>query len=138
MRQFDGASGDLIQNLYDGLLQYHYLKRPYTLEPNIAAKMPTASADGLTYTWTIRDDVYFIDNKCFKDGKGRKVTVDDVLYSIKRFADANVNTNSYHVLLKDVIGVSTIFMKRPRKIRNSITPKRRWMVSKRLMPRPSV
>ena len=87
MRQFDGASGDLVQNLYDGLLQYHYLKRPYTLQPNLVTKMPTISPDGLTYTWELRDDVYFIDNPCFKNGKGRRVTTDDVIYSIKRFAE---------------------------------------------------
>ncbi|MEE2788307.1 MAG: ABC transporter substrate-binding protein [Myxococcota bacterium] len=114
MRQFDGASGDIIQNLYDGLLQYNYLKRPYELEPNIAAKMPEPSADGLSYTWTIRDDVFFIDNACFPDGKGRKVTVDDVIYSIKRFADANVNTTSYPVLLKGVIAGLDEFRKKTR------------------------
>ncbi len=29
-----------VQSVYDAPLQYHYLKRPYTLEPNIAKSMP--------------------------------------------------------------------------------------------------
>lgn len=29
-----------VQSVYDSPLQYHYLKRPYTLEPNILSKMP--------------------------------------------------------------------------------------------------
>ena len=103
MRQFDGASGDIVRNLYDSLLQYHYLKRPYELEPNVVTAMPTPSADGLTYSFELRDDVFFIDDPCFKDGKGRRMTSDDVLYSLKRFADANINPSSYHVLLKGTV-----------------------------------
>src|SRR4051812_16750991 len=49
--QLDEASGDLILNLYDRLLEYDYLKRPYTLAPNLAAKLPELSADKLTLTW---------------------------------------------------------------------------------------
>ena len=29
-----------VQSIYDSPLQYHYLKRPYTLEPNITSQMP--------------------------------------------------------------------------------------------------
>lgn len=103
MRQFDGASGDLIRNLYDSLFEYSYLKRPYQLRPNLLKAMPEKSADGLSYTFELRGDVKFIDNECFPNGKGRVITSDDVLYSLKRFADANINTSSFHVLLKDKI-----------------------------------
>src|SRR3954470_8093968 len=36
---------------YESLLQYHYLKRPYVLQPNLAESMPEVSADGTTYTF---------------------------------------------------------------------------------------
>ena len=98
MRQFDGASGDLIRNLYDSLFEYSYLKRPYQLRPNLLKAMPEKSADGLSYTFELRGDVKFIDNECFPNGKGRVITSDDVLYSLKRFADANINTSSFHVI----------------------------------------
>ncbi|MBH23025.1 MAG: ABC transporter substrate-binding protein [Myxococcales bacterium] len=100
-KQFDSASAELIDNVYDTLLDYHYLKRPYELVPNLVSEMPSLSEDGLTYTFKLRKGIKFADDDCFPEGKGRELNADDVIYSIKRFADANINTNSYHVLLKD-------------------------------------
>lgn len=103
--QFDSASAEIIQNVYDTLLQYHYLKRPYQLEPSLLTRMPELSADGLTYSFELRDDAFFIDDPCFPGGKGRVVTSDDVIYSIKRFADANTNTQSYMLWENVVAGM---------------------------------
>ena len=99
-QQFDAVSMDIINNVYDTLLEYHYLKRPYELTPNLLAKMPELAEDQVTYTFTLRPGVMFHDDECFEDGKGRALTTDDVLYTLKRFADANINTTSYPVLLK--------------------------------------
>lgn len=93
--QFDSASAEIIQNVYDTLVEYSYLKRPYQLEPSLLTKMPELSADGLVYSFELRDDARFMDDPCFPGGKGRLLNADDVIYSIKRFADANTNTNSY-------------------------------------------
>jgi oligopeptide transport system substrate-binding protein len=103
MVQFDSASGNIISNVYDTLVEYHYLKRPYELVPNLLAAMPHVAKNNLTYTFKLRKDVSFIDNKCFVDGKGRPLVADDVMYSLKRFADANVNQKSYQVLLASKI-----------------------------------
>ena len=73
--------------VYDTLYEYKYLQTPYTLKPNLAVAMPTVSADGLTYTIKIKQGVYFIDDPAFADGKGRGVTAQDFVYSIKRHFD---------------------------------------------------
>ncbi len=99
-KQFDMVSGEIITNVYDMLLEYHYLKRPYELVPNLLSKMPELGADKLTYRFTLRQGIKFHDDPCFEGGKGRELTADDVLYSLKRFADVNVNSRSYQVLLK--------------------------------------
>ena len=39
-RQFDAASADIIMNVYDTLLEYHYLARPYRLAPNLVSELP--------------------------------------------------------------------------------------------------
>lgn len=96
--QLDGASGDIVQNVYDPLLQYHYLKRPYDIEPNLLAKMPETAADKVTITFELRKGVFFIDDECFAGGKGRELKADDVIYSIKRYADANINNQSWFML----------------------------------------
>lgn len=89
----DTYSSNEIARVYEGLLSYHYLKRPYELIPNLAESMPEVSEDGLTYTFTIKKGVKFHDNKCFKDGKGRELKANDFVFSIKRMADAkNIST----------------------------------------------
>jgi ABC-type transport system substrate-binding protein len=103
--QFDQASNELISNVYDTLVQYDYLQRPYTLQANLLTGMPELSADGLTYRFELRDDVYFHDDPCFSGSKGRKLIADDVIYSLKRFADANVNVRSYTLLHGAIAGM---------------------------------
>jgi oligopeptide transport system substrate-binding protein len=105
MRQFDQASAEIIMNVYDTLLEYHYLDRPYSLTPNLLASMPEPKADGKTYIMRLRDDVRFHDDECFEDGKGRPFVSDDAIYSIKRFADANVNNKSYALIAGYIVGL---------------------------------
>ena len=102
VRQFDSASAQIIGNVYDTLLEYHYLRRPYELVPGLLARMPEKQADGVTYIFTLRSGVRFVDDLAFAGGVGREVTIDDVIYSIKRFADANLNAKSY-MLMQGVI-----------------------------------
>lgn len=45
------------------------------------------SADGLQYRFHLRNDVYFHDDACFPDGKGRRMVAEDVAYSFKRLLD---------------------------------------------------
>ncbi|HMI94545.1 MAG TPA: ABC transporter substrate-binding protein, partial [Polyangiales bacterium] len=115
VKQFDAASAELIQNVYDSLLEYHYLKRPYELTPTLLRKMPELSADGLTYSFELRDDVRFIDDPCFPGGKGRPLVSDDVIYSFKRFADANTNDQSYVLWQGVVVGMDE-FREQTRKL----------------------
>jgi ABC-type transport system substrate-binding protein len=80
-------SNYVIRIAYDTLYAYKYLARPYELEPNLAAAMPEISPDGLTYTIPIKRGVRFVDDPAFADGKGRELTAEDVVYSLKRHFD---------------------------------------------------
>lgn len=89
----DTYSSYEISRVYEGLLAFHYLKRPYKLIPNLAESMPEVSKDGLEYTFKVKKGVFFHDNKCFPNGKGREVNASDFLYAIKRMADPkNIST----------------------------------------------
>ncbi len=105
VRQFDGASSDLVSMVYSSLLRYAYLERPFKLEPDLLERMPELSADRLTYTLRLRKGVRFHDNACFPGGKGRELVADDVLYSLRRFADANLNTKSWFMMEGSVVGL---------------------------------
>ena len=82
----DSASHGVANEIFECLYQYHYLKRPYQLIPHLAADMPQISEDGLTYIIPIRKGLYFTDDPCFENGKGKELTAHDVVYSWKRTA----------------------------------------------------
>lgn len=54
------------------------------------AKSWEVSEDGLTYTFHLRDDVFFHDNELFRGRKGRKMKASDVVYSFGRIIDPSV------------------------------------------------
>ncbi len=54
------------------------------------AKSWQISADATTYTFNLRNDVYFQDDPVFKNGKGRKVVASDFAYSFYRLIDPKV------------------------------------------------
>jgi len=83
----DEYSLAVCSQIFETLYQYHYLKRPYQLVPLLAEDMPQISDDKLTYTIKIKKGVYFQDDVCFPDGKGREFKAQDVVYAIKRMAN---------------------------------------------------
>lgn len=91
----DVASSMMIGRVYEGLLEYAYLDRPYHVEPMLAAKLPEISNDGLTYTFHLRKGIFFQDDPCFPGGKGRELTAGDFVYSIKRVADLKNASSGY-------------------------------------------
>ena len=94
----DLYSGREIGKIYEGLLEYHWLKVPYELAPNLAEAMPEISKDGITYTFKIRKGVLFQDDAAFPNGKGRELEASDFVYSIKRLADSKTQANGWWIL----------------------------------------
>ena len=53
------------------------------------AKAWTFSADKKEMLFQLRTDVYFHNDPCFKNGQGRRLTANDVVYSFTRLTDKN-------------------------------------------------
>ena len=104
-RQFDISSNDIVSMTYNTLLRYSYLERPYKLQPDLLEQMPQLSPDQLTYTFTLKKGIRFHDNACFPGGKGRELNSDDVLFSLRRYADARINTKSWFAMEGAVAGL---------------------------------
>ncbi|MBY0471009.1 hypothetical protein K2X30_07545 [bacterium] len=104
----DLPSTEQLGNAYEGLLQYHYLKRPYTLAPNLAEALPQISADGKTITFKIKKGVLFHDDPCFKEteGRGRELVANDFVFSIRRSADPKLRSHSWTYLDQMVVGLN--------------------------------
>lgn len=76
-----------VNQLFNGLVQMNDSLR---IIPSIAKKW-TLSEDKLVYTFTLRNDVYFHDNKCFDKETGRKVVAKDFVFSLNRLYDPKVS-----------------------------------------------
>lgn len=77
-----------VNQLFDGLVE---LDAQLQIQPSIA-KSWNISDDGLTYTFSLRPDVFFHDHTVFPNGKGRKVVANDVLFSFNRILDDRIGS----------------------------------------------
>ena len=75
----------VVHQIYNTLIQ---TDDSLHLVPSLA-KSWEISADNLTYTFHLRTDVFFHDNEAFPNGKGRRMTASDVVYSFSRIIDRN-------------------------------------------------
>ncbi|WP_316836255.1 ABC transporter substrate-binding protein [Pedobacter nutrimenti] len=79
----------MMNQIFNGLIQID--SNLHTV-PCIA-KTWQVSADGLSYTFNLRSDVYFHDSPLFKNGRGRKVIAPDFVYSFYRLIDPKVGSS---------------------------------------------
>jgi len=88
----------VIGYVYDTLLGYHYLKRPFTLIPGMAEQVPEAREleDGrVAYRFRLRPGLLFHEDACFSQGGGartRAVGAADVAFSLARVGDPAVGS----------------------------------------------
>lgn len=102
----DLYTNQVISNIYETLLQYHYLKRPLELEPLLAASMPEVSKDGLTHTFKIKKGVRFQDDEGFPEGKGRELKAQDFIYAWKRLADSRNQSDGFWIFDGKIKGLN--------------------------------
>lgn len=79
----------MTNQIFNGLVQ---IDRDLNPVPCIAKRWEI-SADGLTYTFYLRNDVYFHNSELFEGGKGRKVVAEDFSYSFNRLIDPKVGSS---------------------------------------------
>jgi len=74
-----------VHQLYNTLVE---IDSNMQIAPSLAKRW-TISEDNLVFTFYLRDSVYFTNDDCFENGKGRKLTAADVAYSFERIVDKN-------------------------------------------------
>ncbi len=77
-----------VNQLFNGLAQ---MDDKLNIKPCIA-KSWNISEDGRTYTFHLRNDVFFHDHELFKNSKGRKVIASDFVYSFNRLYNPKVSS----------------------------------------------
>jgi ABC-type transport system substrate-binding protein len=103
----DTETAEEICRVYEGLMEYSYLDRPFKAIPRLAEAMPEISADGLMYTFHLKHGVRFSDDKCFPNGKGREVTANDFIYSFKRLLHPKNQSDGDWIFIQHVLGAKS-------------------------------
>ena len=93
----DSGSAEFIVEIFSGLV---------TISPELNIELDLAesfevSDDGLVYTFTLRDDAFF--------HQGRRVTADDVRWSMERAASRELASPTALAYLGDILGVRERF-----------------------------
>ena len=101
----DTASHGVCSEFYESLYSYHYLRRPHEIVPELAATMPEISEEGMLYRIPIKQGIYFHDDPCFPDAKGRTLTAHDFVYAFKRIANVKVLSKSWYIFDGRVLGL---------------------------------
>ncbi|MCX6140144.1 MAG: ABC transporter substrate-binding protein [Candidatus Kapabacteria bacterium] len=101
----DVTSSHIVINIYDQLIGFD---SALTIKPMLAKEW-FISTDGMTYTYILRNNAVFHDDPCFPNGKGRRVTAEDVRYSLTRVCDVRAKTKSDSYFRDRVVGASAYY-----------------------------
>jgi ABC-type transport system substrate-binding protein len=72
----DVPSNDVARLIFDPPLEFEFHARPIKLKPATLDALPTVSADGRSYTMSVKPGIYFSDDPAF-GGKKRELTAAD-------------------------------------------------------------
>ncbi len=102
-------SHTVIANVYETLLEYHYLKRPYELIPGLAQSIPVVrklSKGRVAYRFEIRSGMLYQDDPAFAlGGEGRRtreIVAEDFVFELLRIGDPELSSPVQHVFSKIV------------------------------------
>jgi len=99
----DGISMRIATQIYEGLLKFD--QSDLSIK-NALAESYTISDDGKFYTFKLHKNVFFHDDKCFPDGKGREFKASDVKYCFSQLCTQSP-INQGFLLFKDVVKGAT-------------------------------
>lgn len=97
---------DIASQIYDHLID---LDSRLQLVPELAKALPRDSADGRIYRFDLRTDAFFQDDSCFPGARGRRVTAQDVKYSLERCCDPRTRSVAFWAFKDKVKGATEYF-----------------------------
>ncbi len=103
----DVYSSYVQRNIFDPLLTYEHLARPYRLAPNTAAALPELRDGGRTIVVRVRPGIHFAPDPVF-GGRRRELTAADYVYSWKRLLDPAVHSPNLYILEDKLVGADEL------------------------------
>lgn len=102
----DVTSHRIANQVYEGLIKLN--QSTLELAPALAESW-SVNDDALVYTFKLRKNVRFHDDKCFEGEKGRIVTPEDVKFSLDRLCEASPTNMMASFFLDKVKGASEYY-----------------------------
>src|SRR5215831_5664092 len=99
----DEASGGIMDNIFDALLEYDYLARPAKLKPRTALALPEITDEGRVYTLRVKPGIYFTPDPAF-GGRKRELTAQDYVYSLARLFDPRLKSQWLFLVEGKIVG----------------------------------
>ena len=103
----DLYSGYIERSVFDTLLTYDHLVRPYRLIPNTAAALPEVRDGGRTIIVRLQRGIHFAPDPAF-GGKRRELTADDYVFSWKRIIDPAVASPNLFIFEDKLVGAEAL------------------------------
>lgn len=97
----------LVTQIYEGLVRFDN-GDVNTLLPALAESWEVDSV-GTTYSFTIRKGVFFHDDPCFPDGKGREVTAYDFEYCLRKACEADDMNQGFNFYRDLILGADAYY-----------------------------
>jgi len=102
----DVYSMQIASQIFEGLVKYN--ASDLTIEPAIA-KTWEINENFTEYTFFLRKDVFFHDNECFPEGKGRKLIANDVKFAFTNLCSQKYTNNNFKAILLNLIGAEDYY-----------------------------
>lgn len=96
----DLFSVHIASQIYEGLVKLN--PKDLSIEPSLAESW-TISDDGLKYTFKLKKGVYFHDDPCFPNGKGRELKAQDVKYAFELLATQHPDNLMFASTIKNFL-----------------------------------
>lgn len=101
----DGALLVLSQ-VYEPLINYHYLVRPFRMESTLSEDIPQISGNGKIYRFKVKKDVLYHPVKGIPEG--RSVLAKDFITQFKRLADPENDSPIRSMLVEKILGLKKV------------------------------
>lgn len=110
---YDAISRRILEPVQECLLEYQPFKTdPYELTPCLLTSLPervVKPSGGVSYRCELKAGIFFHDDPCFPEGRGREVVATDVQYAFQRITDPKVECPALSNLQDYVEGMAEAF-----------------------------
>lgn len=102
----DLITSNISNHVFEGLVKFN--PKDLSVSPCLSEKW-TIDSTRKIYTFTLRNDIYFQNDDCFANSKGRKITAQDFVYSFELLCSNTPFNQSFSSTFKDLVKGANLY-----------------------------